>query len=94
MKETNKPIDLGSQWVKVFLLLLMQNERVYTRDGQFYIDSQGIMVNSMGHEFSDEGGNPITLVPGQPDLIDKEGQIFKENKILVNWVYLSSMTLF
>ena len=41
------------------------------------------MVNSMGHEFSDEGGNTIDLVPGGGDpSIDQEGQIFQGEQLV------------
>jgi flagellar basal-body rod protein FlgF len=37
----------------------------------------------MGHEFSDEGGNPISFVPGQPDpFIDQEGQVFQGDQLI------------
>ena len=39
------------------------------------------MVNSMGHEFSDVGGNNIQTIPGGGDLfIDKEGLIFQNGQ--------------
>ena len=41
------------------------------------------MVNSMGHEFSDEGGNTIDLIPGVGDpLIDQEGQVFQGEQLI------------
>ena len=62
--------------------MLNQNgDVVYTRDGQFYINADGVMVNSMGHEFSDVGGNNIQTIPGGGDLfIDKEGLIFQNGQ--------------
>ena len=59
MKETNNPMDLALRGEGFFALLNQNGDAVYTRDGQFYIDSQGIMVNSMGHQFSDDGGANI-----------------------------------
>ena len=39
------------------------------------------MVNSMGHEFSDVGGNNIQTIPGGGDVtIDKEGLIFQNGQ--------------
>ena len=61
-----------------FALMNTNGEAVYTRDGQHYINAEGVMVNSMGHEFSDAGGNNIQTIPGGGDLIiDKSGQIFQ-----------------
>ena len=78
MKETNNPMDLALRGEGFFALLNQNGDSVYTRDGQFYVDSQGVMVNSMGHQFSDEGGASIQTIPGGGDLtIDKEGQVYQ-----------------
>ena len=70
------------QFVVMVLALINQNgDSVYTRDGQFYIDAQGDMVNSMGHQFSDESGSSIQTVPGGGEItVDKEGQVFQGNQ--------------
>lgn len=81
MKETSNPMDLALRGDGFFALLNQNGDSVYTRDGQFYVDSQGVMVNSMGHQFSDDGGATIQTIPGGGDLtIDKEGQIFQGNQ--------------
>ena len=81
MKETSNPMDLALRGDGFFALLNQNGDYVYTRDGQFYVDSQGVMVNSMGHQFSDDGGATIQTIPGGGDLtIDKEGQIFQGNQ--------------
>ena len=73
MKETSNPMDLALRGDGFFALLNQNGDSVYTRDGQFYVDSQGVMVNSMGHQFSDDGGATIQTIPGGGDLtIDKE----------------------
>ncbi|MBT5717153.1 MAG: flagellar hook basal-body protein, partial [Opitutae bacterium] len=78
MKETNNPMDLALRGDGFFALLNQNGDSVYTRDGQFYVDSQGVMVNSMGHQFSDDGGASIQTIPGGGDLtIDKEGQVYQ-----------------
>ena len=78
MKETNNPMDLALRGEGFFALINQNGDSVYTRDGQFYVDSQGVMVNSMGHQFSDEGGASIQTIPGGGDLtIDKEGQVYQ-----------------
>ena len=64
MKETGNPMDMSLRGEGFFALLNQNGESTYTRDGQFYVNAQGIMVNSMGHEFSDEGGANIQTIPG------------------------------
>lgn len=83
LKETSNPLDLALQGDGFFALLNANGDRIYTRDGQFYSNSEGRMVNSMGHEFSDEGGNTIDLIPGVGDpLIDQEGQVFQGEQLI------------
>ena len=83
LRETSNPLDLAINGSGFFALINANGDRVFTRDGQFYSNFEGTMVNSMGHEFSDEGGNPITLIPGQPDpLIDQEGQVFQGEQLI------------
>lgn len=83
LKESSNPSDLALHGSGFFALNNVDGARVYTRDGQFYTNSDGVMVNSMGHEFADEGGNSITLVPGQQDpVIDEEGQVFQGEQLI------------
>ena len=78
LKQTGNPMDLAIRGDGFFALLNQNGDAVYTRDGQFYVNAQGDMVNSMGHQFSDEGGASIQTIPGGGELsIDKEGQIFQ-----------------
>ena len=72
----------------VFALLNQNGDAVYSRDGQFYTNSEGILVNSMGHEFSDVGGNNIQVVPDGGTLtIDKEGQSPQMTKLSAKSVF-------
>ena len=81
LRETNNPMDLALRGDGFFALLNENDDAVYTRDGQFYINAEGEMVNSMGHKFSDQGGSNIQTIPGGGDLtIDKEGQIFQNGQ--------------
>ena len=81
MKETNNPNDMAIRGDGFFALINQNGDSVYTRDGQFYIDAQGDMVNSMGHQFSDENGSSIQTVPGGGEItVDKEGQVFQGNQ--------------
>ncbi len=78
LKETHNPLDMAVRGDGFFALMNTNGEAVYTRDGQHYINAEGVMVNSMGHEFSDAGGNNIQTIPGGGELIiDKSGQIFQ-----------------
>ena len=66
-----------------FALNNSKGESVYTRNGQFYINSEGVMVNSMGHQFSDPAGGAITVEPDLGEVsIDKEGQVFQGEELI------------
>ena len=81
MRETNNPMDMALRGDGFFALQNSNGDSVYTRDGQFYVNANGNMVNSMGHEFSDTGGSSIQTVPGGGDLsIDKEGLIYQDGQ--------------
>ncbi len=83
LKETSNPLEMAIHGDGFFALMNASGEKVYTRDGQFYLNASGVMVNTMGHEFSDEGGNAISLVPGLGDpLIDSEGQVFQGTQLV------------
>ena len=83
LKETSNPLDIALQGEGFFALMNNNGDKTYTRDGQFYVNAEGRMVNSMGHEFADEGGNTIDLVPGIGDpSIDLEGQVFQGDQLV------------
>ena len=83
LKETSNPLDLALQGDGFFALVNTNGERIYTRDGQFYINAEGRMINSMGHEFADEGGNSIDIVAGLGNpSIDQEGQVFQGEELV------------
>jgi flagellar basal body rod protein FlgG len=83
LRETNNPLDLALRGNGFFALNNAKGESVYTRNGQFYINSEGVLVNSMGHEFSDLGGNAIETTPGSGEVsVDKEGQVFQGTDLI------------
>jgi len=83
LRETNNPLDMALRGDGFFALNNSKGESVYTRNGQFYINSEGIMVNSMGHQFSDPSGNAITTDPSLGEIsIDKEGQVFQGEELI------------
>ena len=51
MRETNNPQDLALRGDGFFALLNQNGDAVYSRDGQFYTNSEGVLVNSMGMSF-------------------------------------------
>ena len=48
LKETSNPMDMAIRGNGFFGLSINDGNIVYTRDGQFYVNSDGVLVNSMG----------------------------------------------
>ncbi len=72
---TSQPMDFAIEGNGFFRVQTPNGER-YTRDGRFYLDSEGQMVTVDGYFVLDEGGQPITL-PENGDLsVNAEGRIF------------------
>ncbi len=83
LRETNNPLDMALRGDGFFALNNSKGESVYTRNGQFYVNSEGVLVNSMGHEFSDPAGNSISTSPDLGEItIDKEGQVFQGEELV------------
>lgn len=83
LKETSNPLDMAIRGNGFFGLSINDGNIVYTRDGQFYVNSDGVLVNSMGHEFVDETGGVIETIPGEGAIhIDKEGQLFQGDELV------------
>ena len=80
LRETNNPMDLALRGEGFFALLNENGDSVYTRDGQFYVNADGEMVNSMGHQFADVGG-AVSDDPGGGDLtMTKKVRFFKMDR--------------
>ncbi len=83
MRQTNNDMDLALDGDGFFALLSVNGDSVYTRDGQFYVNADGVLVNVMGHEFANDAGSSIRVAEGgSPLTIDKEGQIFQDGALV------------
>ena len=83
LRQTSNPLDMALRGDGFFALNNVEGESVYTRNGQFYINSDGTIVNSMGHQFSDPAGNSITVEPDLGEVsIDQEGQVFQGEELI------------
>ncbi|MEW5762003.1 MAG: flagellar basal-body rod protein FlgF [Bacillota bacterium] len=55
-----KPVDSGGTTI---------DNQMYTRDGTFYLDKNGYLVNAQGYRVQDEGGTDIQFTTVTPDKI-------------------------
>lgn len=83
LRQTGNEMDLALHGDGFFALTSVNGDTVFTRDGQFYVNADGILVNVMGHEFSNDGASNIRVTAGSgPLTIDKEGQIFQDGALV------------
>jgi flagellar basal-body rod protein FlgF len=83
LRQTGNEMDMALHGDGFFALMSTNGDTVYTRDGQFYVNAEGVVVNVMGHEFANDGGSSIRVnEAGSPLTIDKEGQIFQNGELI------------
>jgi flagellar basal body rod protein FlgG len=83
MRQTGNDMDLALHGEGFFALNSVNGDTIFTRDGQFYVNADGILVNVMGFEFSNDGGSSIRVTEGgSPLTIDKEGQVFQDGELV------------
>ncbi|KEO82937.1 flagellar basal body rod protein FlgG [Tumebacillus flagellatus] len=58
---TNRPLDFAIQGNGFFTLVNDNNETFYTRQGNFYLDNAGNLVNSDGWKVAGADGQPIVV---------------------------------
>jgi len=69
LQQTGAPLDVALDGEGAFFVLQGANGDLYTRDGAFTMDSQGVLMNKNGLPVMGDGG-PITLDPknGEPTI--------------------------
>ncbi len=90
LKETGEPLDLAIQG-DGFFNIQTPNGVVYTRDGHFFLDPEGYIVDARGNYLLDEGGNRIQLENTENLSISKIGEIF-QNGELITVIKISNFT--
>lgn len=82
--QTSSPHDVAIRGDGFFVTNTLQGEPIYTRNGKFMVNSEGILVNNSGNEVQGTAGT-IRTVPGEGELvIDTKGVIFQGTTPLGN----------
>lgn len=79
MQVTGNPLDLAIQGQGYFEVTSPSGQQLYTRAGNFSIDSQGNLINQDGYAVGDTGGQNIQF---QPE--DKQIKIYADGRIEVD----------
>lgn len=74
LSETGNPTDLALEGTGFFVVENEEGEPLYTRDGSFKVNAEGILVNNEGYPVLGEGG-PITLESTENLTIQGDGTI-------------------
>ncbi|SFM47626.1 flagellar hook-basal body protein [Thermodesulforhabdus norvegica] len=78
MINTSKWSDMAINGEGFFVVRDAQGNNFYTRDGSFYVNANGELVNYLGYSLLDVGGNPITLDLDQYSgfVVNSNGEIY------------------
>ncbi|HND62233.1 MAG TPA: flagellar hook-basal body protein [Opitutaceae bacterium] len=75
---TRRELDVAIQGDGFFAVQQPDGTRVYTRNGEFHMRSDRVLVTSTGGEVLSDSGAPITLVAGGGEVtINQDGTIFQ-----------------
>ncbi len=75
LERTGNPLDVAIEGGGFFAIRL-GDETAYSRDGQFSLNAEGVLVNRDGLAVLDDGGNEIGVPPnGEPVTIATDGTI-------------------
>lgn len=80
VEKTNNPLHVAIQGQGFFEM----EDQTYTRDGELFLDAEGVLTNSDGLAFSDLGGSAIQIPPNTVALrFQPNGQILDQNDQLL-----------
>lgn len=74
MRTTGSPLDIALSQPNQMFAVRAPSGVLYSRNGSFHVDNQGVLVNVDGLPVLDESKNPIQLPPGQVQ-IEPNGSI-------------------
>ncbi len=81
IKQTNNPQDLTIEGEGFFEMETAEGDSIFTRDGQFMVNSEGVLVNSLGHVLQGENGR-IQVIPSLGQFtVNKGGEVYQGNTL-------------
>lgn len=82
MSQTGNPLDVAVNGPGYFGVQTNQGT-MYTRAGNFQINSQGTLVTGAGDPVANTGGGPITIPPGSTEIrIDQKGMVANQDGVI------------
>lgn len=75
---TRRELDVAIQGEGFFELNGPDGQKFYTRNGEFRLTPDRMLVGGDGFQVMTEGGNPVTLLPGEGAItINRDGTVFQ-----------------
>ena len=79
LKRSDNPLDFAIKG-DGFFAIKTKNKEVLTRNGHFFLNDKGVLVDSVGNEVLDEQNSKITLDYKKDISISKDGVIFQDGE--------------
>ncbi len=79
LKETQNPLDFAIEG-EGFFKIELKGEILYTRNGHFFLDAEGYLVDKSGGFVLDGEDKKIKLDPDKPVNLTKEGVLYQEDQ--------------
>ena len=81
IRQTSNPHDITIEGPGFFEMENAQGDMLYSRDGQFHLNSEGVLVNSQGNVVQGENGR-IQLIPSLGDFtVNQGGEVYQGNNL-------------
>jgi len=83
LKSTGRPLDLAIAEPNHYFKVLTSQGPRYTIDGNMFVNSEYILVNSDGHPYADNGNSPITISDQFQNInITEDGNIYVDGQAI------------
>jgi len=79
LRKTDNPLDLALKG-EGFFTVKVKDKVVYTRNGHFFVDSKGRLVDSKGNPVLDITDKEIVLDPKESVYVSKDGTVYQGNR--------------
>ena len=84
LQKTGNPLDIALREKNQFFLIRTPTGQKLTRAGNFNLDQNGYLVTKEGYEVLDSKETPIKLSPKYKIVLDKNGNIYQNKKVVAN----------
>ncbi len=81
LRKTDSPFDVAIDG-EGFFQILVKNQIVLTRNGHFFVNQDGYLVDANGNQVLDTNANPIKIDSSKNIQISQDGSIFQQGTLV------------